>query len=79
MKSTTLQDIVEQIAKRHLGVGNLSVAEVRNLSVYSLKSALVEAVKIGEKLGYSEGYQNAKSGCRVNDQEEECDCESITF
>ena len=75
MKKETLNDIIERIASAHLGVGNLLVADVRNLSTFSLRSALIEAVKAGEKVGYDEGYTNAKQGC----DKKLCDCEDTLY
>jgi hypothetical protein len=71
MKKQTIQHTIEEIAKKHLGVGDITVTDLRNVSVLSLKVALTEALKAGEKLGYAEGYSNAKTGCEAP----ACECE----
>jgi hypothetical protein len=71
MKRETLKDIIERIATAHFGVGSLEIAEVRNVSTLSIKSALTEAIKVGERIGYDEGYNNVKEGC----DKTPCDCD----
>jgi hypothetical protein len=71
MRKQTKHNTVEEIARMHLGVGDLTVPDVRNLSVLSIRVALTEALKAGERLGYNKGYQDAKDGCG----NPVCDCE----
>lgn len=64
MKNTkTLNDIVTQIAKSHLGIQDLSAMRDHQLPLALVKIALTEAVKAGEKGGYNKGYADAKEGC----------------
>jgi len=71
MKKKTKYSTIEEIAKSHLGVGDLSITDVRNLSVFSIRTALSEALKAGERNGYDKGYNDAKEGCG----KPTCDCE----
>jgi len=67
----TLNNIIEEISKKHLGVNIFMDNNNHNLSSSLIKIALIEAVKSGERVGYDKGYSDAKTGCN----KETCDCE----
>lgn len=61
----TIEQIVEEIARKHFGVGSFEKTgydplDYRNISILSIKTALNDALKTGEKLGYDEGKRNCK-------------------
>jgi hypothetical protein len=58
----TLHQIVDELVTTHLRT---------DAPISSIRIALVEAIKIGERLGYSKGYNDAKAGCK----QEICRCE----
>ena len=57
-----LHQIVDELVTTHLST---------DAPISSVRIALVEAIKIGERLGYAKGYNDAKASCR----QEICDCE----
>ena len=64
----TLHELVESIIRTHLSVEVLPTSPI--------KTAVVEAIKVGERLGYDKGYNDAKAGCG----KDTCDCEhSLTI
>ena len=58
----TLPQIVDELVMTHLST------EVHTPSV---RIALIEAIKVGERLGYAKGYNDAKASCK----QEICKCE----
>ena len=58
-----LKEIVDRLIIAHLGTNAITPA---------IQNVLVEAIKVGERLGYDEGYNDAKSTC----SKETCDCEN---
>ena len=58
----TLPQIVDELVIAHLST---------DMHTPSIRIALVEAIKVGERLGYAKGYNDAKAGCR----QEICKCE----
>ena len=62
--------MVEKVAAAHLGINDISLKDYRDVSVSSIKIALMEALKVGERLGYAKGYRDAKTGY----SKEVCNC-----
>ena len=58
----TLHQIVDELVTTHLST---------DAHTSSVRISLVEAIKVGERLGYAKGYNDAKAGCR----QEICGCE----
>jgi hypothetical protein len=58
----TLNQIVDELVTAHLSA---------DAPMSSVRIALTEAIKVGERLGYSRGYNDAKAGCK----QDICQCE----
>jgi hypothetical protein len=58
-KNRTLDQTLEDLARKHMGVSSLSKVEkdeIYCVSVTQIKKALKDAVLHGEKVGYETGY-----------------------
>lgn len=71
MKTDTLTTIIEEIARKHLGIYELRMgtepSTIPSLSTLSIKSALIDAIKAGEQIGYETGISDLESRCTCTD------------
>lgn len=66
MKNQNIHQQLENVARKYLGVPLLRKSfekESYTLTPLQLEKALKEAYKIGEKLGYESGFNDAKDVC----------------
>jgi hypothetical protein len=69
----SLRETVNDVARRHLGIPSLykcGYGGTINLTHKQIEKALREIYKMGEKVGYNEGYGNAKEACPCSLEEE---------
>lgn len=63
MKDNIMKKELEEIARQHLGVSVFDGSHQYSVSVYSLRVALKEAFKAGEKAGYYQGRKDIELAC----------------
>jgi len=66
MKYKNIHERIEDIARRYLGIDSLKNIQRGEFTTYQVEKALKAAFSMGEKLGYSHGFKDAKEACNCS-------------